>query len=42
MNKQELIKEYENIVKDDSLELCGCYNERESVYCEVKRYKLRI
>lgn len=26
MNKQELIKEYENIVKDDSLELCGCYN----------------
>lgn len=26
MNKQELIKEYESIVKDDSLELCGCYN----------------
>lgn len=26
MNKQELIKEYENIVKDDSLELRGCYN----------------
>ena len=26
MNIQELIKEYESIVKDDSLELCGCYN----------------
>lgn len=38
MNKQELIKEYENIVKDDSLELCGCYNMADKIFMR-KIYK---
>lgn len=38
MNKQELIKEYESIVKDDSLELCGCYNMTDKIFMR-KIYK---
>ncbi|WP_449159695.1 DUF1642 domain-containing protein [Streptococcus sp.] len=38
MNKQELIKEYESIVEDDSLELCGCYNMADKVFMR-KIYK---
>lgn len=38
MNKQELIKEYESIVKDDSLELCGCYNMADKIFMR-KIYK---
>lgn len=38
MNKQELIKEYENIVKDDSLELCSCYNMGDKIFMR-KIYK---
>lgn len=38
MNKQELIKEYESIVKDDSLDLCGCYNMGDKIFMR-KIYK---
>ena len=38
MNKQELIKEYESIVKDNSLDLCGCYNRADKVFMK-KIYK---
>lgn len=38
MNKQELIKEYESIIEDNSLELCGCYNMADKVFMR-KIYK---